>query len=327
MARPVLRAFALVFTAVAGCSSGSSGSAASAVTTSQACSDWASETCQKLQSCAPFLIQLGYGDVPTCVARRALECSPTLSLSGATLTPAGLEACIHGDQAESCADYLSNKAPSACALSGSRPVGTACASNVQCASGYCQTLGARACGTCESRSAAGGPCISDPDCEQTGLTCVNAACIPLGALGAPCSLSQPCEPVLYCTSAGTSTGACAARLAAGATCDPMADGCDATTGFYCDSTTQICSQVQMSPAGGACGTPTTGPLSLCSSNGLCESPDGAATGTCLAAAADGAPCDPLNGPNCLPPASCVDGACTIPDPTICTEKDGGIGGG
>jgi hypothetical protein len=40
-------------------------------------------------------------------------------------------------------------------------------------------------------------------------------------------------------------------------------------------------------------------------------------GTCVAAAADGAACDPTNGPMCTDPAVCVNSVCEVPDPTMC----------
>jgi hypothetical protein len=38
---------------------------------------------------------------------------------------------------------------------------------------------------------------------------------------------------------------------------------------------------------------------------------------CIAPAADGASCDFLDGPECLPPAQCISGKCLVPDPTAC----------
>ena len=313
MKRPVLRAwYVVVLASVTACSTGSNGSA---VSTSQACADWASANCKKFQSCAPFLIQRDFGDLATCTSRLALACPPNAMPSGSTLTPGALEACDRAYQTATCADYLSNKNPSACAFKGSLAVGAVCAADDQCANGYCQALVPAACGVCATRSPVGGACFSDLDCEQTGLTCGAGTCVPLAVLGAACDQAHPCEPVLYCSSAGS----CVARLGLGAACDPTTndDPCDGTTGLYCNQVSSLCVQAPVSTAGGPCGLTADGTLSICGAAGACQLPDGATTGTCQAAVLEGAACDPLNGPNCLPPGTCLGNVCGSLDPSTC----------
>jgi hypothetical protein len=41
------------------------------------------------------------------------------------------------------------------------------------------------------------------------------------------------------------------------------------------------------------------------------------SGSCVAAAADGAACNPTNFINCLAPATCTSGLCKLPDPSSC----------
>jgi hypothetical protein len=56
--------------------------------------------------------------------------------------------------------------------------------------------------------------------------------------------------------------------------------------------------------GGGCYT-STGPTST------------GQTGTCKAAVREGAACDNVVGPPCLPPGRCIDGTCFIPDANKC----------
>src|SRR5215472_10342957 len=68
---------ALVIWIVA-CSSGSSSGSDGSVSADQACSDFASAGCQKLSSCAAFLIDDVYGDVATCTTRLKASCGNAL---------------------------------------------------------------------------------------------------------------------------------------------------------------------------------------------------------------------------------------------------------
>jgi hypothetical protein len=297
-----------VLVAVAACSSSTP-----AVTTTQACADYANVGCKQYASCAPFLLKLFFGDESTCAARLNLQCPPALKASGSTLMSSGLEACVRARAAMSCTDFLSNKTPAECKLTGSLGPGTPCAAGEQCASGYCQIAVSGACGVCATRSPVGGACLSSADCEPTGLTCPAGSCVPLAALGAACNPAHPCESALYC-SAGSM---CMTRLGAGIACDPLSADpeCDSAKGLYCDPGTALCAQAQIAPTGGACSLTT--PITLCGSSGNCQLSDGSTMGTCEPAAADGAACDPMIGTNCLSPAACTNNVCAILDPTTC----------
>ena len=62
--------------------------------------------------------------------------------------------------------------------------------------------------------------------------------------------------------------------------------------------------VATASASQACGTIDGGVID-CVANSFCEKPVGSAAGTCVAPAADGVPCDTLNGPLCAPGSRCV----------------------
>jgi hypothetical protein len=75
----------------------------------------------------------------------------------------------------------------------------------------------------------------------------------------------------------------------------------------------VCKQVSLANAGESCGT-VNGTLVACAANGRCQNMGG--TSTCQAALEDGASCSAAV-PNCEPPAQCLNGTCTIPDPGTC----------
>jgi hypothetical protein len=315
MAKRVLRAWrGVVLAAVAGCSSGSG---ASDVTASQACADFATTNCQKLQACAPSILQTDYGDLATCAARFQLACPPGPATIGSTWKPGALEGCSRSLEAQTCTDYLtgylSGESPGACALTGSIPLGSSCAVDSQCASGFCQTLAANSCGACATRSPVGGACAYPADCEQTGLTCVGGSCVPLAVLGAECDETHPCQPLLYCSA----NGMCVARLGLGATCDStIPNPCDLTLSLTC-SLDSKCVVAPIASIGAPCGSTAGGAVTVCESSGECLTPGGSTLGTCQAAAADGTTCNPTLGPYCMPPAACLGAECTILDPATC----------
>jgi hypothetical protein len=316
MARRRLLAWhGVVLAAIAGCSSGASGSA---VTAAQACGDFADAKCQKLQSCAPFLVQRDFGDLATCAARFQLVCPSGVAENGSTAMPGAVDTCARAFEAESCsaffADYASSDNPPACALSGSLPFGAACADDDQCASAFCRKVVPKGCGVCATRSPEGGACGSSSDCEPTGLTCVGGSCIPMAVLGAACDpTTQPCGPLLYCPI----SGACVALLGPGGTCDPnVGPECDSNRAIYCNLIS-ICTQTQIAAVGDPCGSTADGAVTLCAASGFCLTGGVSTSGMCEAAAPEGAACDVVAGPNCMPPAACLDNVCTIFNPATC----------
>ena len=283
-------------------------SGSTSTTPQQACTDVASSICNKLESCYPFDLALLYGDVATCTARAAIDCPAAIGAAGSVATAANLEACSQAYAAISCGDLVAQTRPPACEVPGTLAAGSPCGSDLQCAgsNGYCK-VSTGTCGVCSTRSAAGGPCVSTPDC-QSGLACSLGACVTPGAAGATCSATQPCEGDLACQN-----GVCDQPLAAGAKCGPTTS-CNALLGDYC-APSGVCTQAQSAAPGAACGLSTTG-FTECA-KGTCKMAVASTTGTCESLAADGAACNAATGPGCLTPATCVNGACTIASPASC----------
>lgn len=289
------------------CSSSSGGSN---VSTSQACADLAQSLCGRIDACAPLYVQIAYGDVATCQTRLGLTCQPALSATGVTATAGDVESCAQAYTSASCEDVLSNNSPSACHVHGSLPAGSPCGSDLQCTGdqSYCKLSTTAMCGVCSTRATAGGACTQSSDCQQ-GLACVTnggaaGTCAAPGAAGATCDATHPCKGDLACAG-----GTCKTPVEAGAACSATDDACDLPKGAYCNPTGMVCAQVGTAMAGGACGV-VTGGYAVCTGAATC------AAGTCKAAAADGATCG-SNGASCLAPATCINGSCTLPDPSSC----------
>jgi hypothetical protein len=102
-------------------------------------------------------------------------------------------------------------------------------------------------------------------------------------------------------------GQCTSPEAAGQSCADN-DDCDYLGGFVCGG---ACIPQPLAPAGQPCGFSGLANVTIfCDASGLCNS-----NGTCQPAAGDGAPCDALTGPNCLPPAQCIASVCTLLGPS------------
>lgn len=318
-------AAALVLAACSGCSSDKSSSggfdagaeaeAGGGVTPTQACTDFATAVCGRLQACAPFGVQVIYGDQATCVQRTALACSPSLGASGSQITAAQMDACAQAIGAETCDQAFNNAQPAACNVPGTLANGAACGSDAQCQSGHCEiTTFGTVCGTCAQRAAAGGSCGVDADCAA-GLVCapsssgMGGTCAIPGASGASCSPTQPCLRTLTCLN-----GKCQTPLAAGTTCTSATD-CNGGQGLYCDPQSKTCKQEQTATAGQPC-LDVNGTLTVCTASAACIAMDRGLEGTCHATAMDGNPCGP--GIDCVPPAICSkDAKCVLPDPSSC----------
>jgi hypothetical protein len=277
-------------------------------TAAQACADFASAFCARMEACTPFALQVAYGDVATCATRAALLCTPALSAGGSQATPALMEACAQAVNAETCDEALDNAQPSACSVPGTLANGAPCGSHAQCQSGYCKLNAGSLCGTCTPHAAAGAQCTLDADCQAT-LVCSSGTCVGPAQAGAACSTTQPCLRSLACIAG---TGKCQAPLAAGAACAAASD-CDAAQGVYCN-TKKTCQQTQVAPTGQPCGI-VNGGLVACSGGDSCGGIKNG-QGICHQPAADGAPCGPDIA--CVAPAVCTSTArCTLPNPSVC----------
>jgi hypothetical protein len=195
---------------------------------------------------------------------------------------------------------------------------------------------------------AGATCLVDADCGR-GLDCAiptgatMGTCVAYGAANAACLTgSLPCAAGLACVGDDETTGVKGTCEPQGAVLDAACDAdrkaaanCYGDLGLVCipakkGSGVGTCQSITLAAAGSPCGDIGSDPITgyaECAAGGLCKKASATATsGTCVAPAADGAPCDsnPLNGPPCLPPAKCVAtadggtaGTCVVPDAPKC----------
>jgi hypothetical protein len=105
----------------------------------------------------------------------------------------------------------------------------------------------------------------------------------------------------------------------GATCLSGGAGCDFYEGITCNAETMTCAAVQFVGPGQACGY-------INMQNVFCVAGAECVSGTCLAAAPVGQPCDLVSGPICIVPSHCIvsagadggtAGTCQIYDATMC----------
>jgi hypothetical protein len=289
----------------------------SGTTADQACTEYANEVCTRVGSCVPWFISYAYGDTATCNARQKLACSEALAAAGA-LRPDDTLACANAIAAQSCDDFFAHVIPTACSIHGTLAQGATCLIGSQCQGdqAYCQIATDNTCGACATRGGAGAQCAVNEDC-QSGMVCAKSKCAAPGVASATCSDAVPCRASFACKA-----GSCQTPAKLGDTCtptqgNPFAD-CDELAGLYCDPGTTQCKAIVMGKPGDTCGNTANG-LVVCGASGACRpgGDGGANTGVCVAAAADGAACDSINGPTCTPPAQCKNQKCTLPDPTAC----------
>lgn len=291
-------------------SSGASGVAGSGgATGGDDCSTVAAALCNRLKDCSPLAIQVTYGDVNTCITRATTSCKAATTAPGASVAPSQFTSCVTAFSKLDCKNFTrTNFVPSACLIPGSRVNGKACGSADQCQSGYC-SASTGICGTCGQREASGKSCTTNDDC-QSGLICNSkSVCSQPVSSGGNCTDFRDCAVGLNCAS-----GKCATPLAEGKTCTN--GGCDRLAGLFCNPQTKKCQAIKVADANKACGI-VGSDFFECTTSGHCKLASGKLSGTCLAHAADGADCDAVNGPNCMPPALCVNKKCTLPDPSSC----------
>ncbi len=292
-----------------------------------ACTAAASAQCQLEWKCSAFDAQAKWTDQATCVARTKALCLTSLAAPSTGATAASVQACAVARASEACADFFANDPPAACLPQvGGLADGQPCAFDAQCASASCRVAKGSACGTCGAPAKAGQSCASY-GCDR-GLECVAATqlCQPPGAASAPCDdTGTPCAAGLSCVGAtATRAGSCqTAGASVGASCDPTgktAPRCAAIDGLRCAAITRQCASVALVAAGEPCGDLGHGKFADCAAGGTCRIATGSLQGTCVAAAADGAACDPTSGPDCAAPARCVGATsttCQLPSASAC----------
>jgi hypothetical protein len=283
-----------------------------AVSADQAASDAANAYCNRAEACAPAFVTVGFGNVATCIERLKQSLLPVFGADGTSSTPERTEACAQAIPQMSCSDLLSRITPDACqTLPGSLAEGAACSADSQCQGTRCKVAADAVCGKCTSPAAAGAACNQDADC-QDAMTCVSGACMTYAATGGTCDATHPCRPDLACKA-----GKCATPTPVGQSCK-SSDECENSQGVFCDPKANTCQAVSFSAPNGTCGL-VQNALVVCEGPGsLCTNVNSQTyQGTCAPVAADGAACDPANGPLCNAGAICVNKVCTVPNPGAC----------
>ena len=290
----------------------------------QACADFALANCTKLDDCVLNGTSQRYGGASTCRQRQKEICLVRLGATGTGNNPTAIEQCVSETAPADCNDFDAGNIPECEAKIGSGANGTPCAFGGQCQSTNCAIVTGSNCGTCAPASSAGDSCTTT-SCSH-GFACVTVGttqeCEPIGSAGAACGPGIPCGAGLSCV---TASGTCqVSGTSVGAACDPKhqtAPGCDGSMGFSCNGAT--CAAITYATAGEPCGL--VGQVVYgCTNAATCFVAQGQTQGTCIADAADGAPCNTEIGPFCVPPAQCVtnspeavSGTCRFPDPTKC----------
>jgi hypothetical protein len=294
---------------------GTSSSSVGGISADTACADYASAICTKVSTCGATLTQLLWGDAATCTTRFKQACATALTAPSTSSTPDRAEACSKALASAGCDALLDRNLPTDCRAEPGKLVnGTACGDDGQCTSSYCNKGVDAVCGTCGTgRPKAGEACASDDNCDY-GLKCANKLCVAPAPAGATCDVGHPCATALTCD--GTT---CAKAPADGQACKGDGLGnCDVGGGEFCGPKMKVCKKLKSASAGQTCGyDATTDDFTFCAASGTCKTMTGSPTGTCLAAAADGATCDPTNGPACKEGSKCVSGVCRIQDPSSC----------
>jgi hypothetical protein len=288
-------------------------------TVAQACDQFATALCSRLDGCAPYALQIFYGDMTTCASRVTLGCMRDLEVPDTNQTTTDMAACARDAANATCDDLVANVVPTSCQIKpGLRRDGEGCGSSWQCASTHCEKTDGD-CGVCAPRAAASGACTVDEGCT-VGLVCGAQKCVAPAAIGAACGAAAPCRANLYCSAASNT---CIAPLALGAACANDTGACDFRHGVMCNTfapmAMQKCEMIAAAKGGQACGLVNntfTVCIELNSCQGISLIPL-QTMGVCPNTAADGAQC--TDSVHCLPPASCVGGLCRLPSTGSCTK--------
>src|SRR5262245_13528216 len=80
-------------------------------TAAEACGQFASTLCGRLNGCAPYALQIFYGDSATCMSRVTLGCMRDLEVPDTTQTTTDMAACARDANNSTCDDLLANNFP------------------------------------------------------------------------------------------------------------------------------------------------------------------------------------------------------------------------
>ena len=300
------------------------------------CPAFAQAVCMTRTRCSnDYVNVLEYGSEEECEAREVLTCvySSQITNSGQTMTQ--FATCISEYASFPCDAVEDDESPAACTAAGPGANGSPCGTANECKSEFCLVPFDQVCGTCAPLPTIGASCGTTANCGHD-LACLipngstTGICAPYVELGQPCLTGvAPCDTGLTCVGdTATTMGLCVAAGQLGDPCDgnrSVRPNCDSTMGMTCNkSSNGTCVPIGLVATGEPCGT-ISGVTTKCIAGGLCVTPAGATSSTCVAPADDGAPCDrdPTIGPTCFDPAVCVPsgsgtaGICTVPDARMC----------
>jgi hypothetical protein len=347
-------ALAALLLASAACGGGGSsggGAGGSSASSTKACNDNAAALCMLRDGCGPgYDIARTYGSQTVCEQRTAQNCINSLDAKGTGNSAEHVEGCASAYPSESCTDFFDNNPVAACVPpAGTLAMGAPCGAPGQCTSTYCAVSSTSVCGTCQPLPVAGAACQVQADCGRD-LACAvpsgtgSGVCAAWVDTGGACLTGvAPCKNGLACVGddvTSSTMGTCQAQPAMdGAACQTTRKTIpNCGNGFACivpaggTNGMGTCKPITLVSAGAMCGglgSPTVTSVAQCKAGGLCQkAAPNDPTGTCIAAAADGAACDsdPSLGPPCLAPAKCVPpvgspgtaGTCVVPNAATCT---------
>ena len=141
-------------------SSGTSGSGGTTGGIPSVCPAYATAICNLYASCSNgWYVSAEYGDQAACVASYELSCAERLAAPGTALTTADILSCSQGLPTESCGALYGNNPEEVCAApAGKTPLNGPCEVAAQCASAYCAIPSNAFCGTCQPTPTTGASC-------------------------------------------------------------------------------------------------------------------------------------------------------------------------
>jgi hypothetical protein len=313
MVREAVRRWVLAVVALAACASPGRCSRscgernASKALGDEACAQWATHYCKRLESCAPISVSIDYGNVEDCIARNRPVCASALQAQATGATASTMTSCALAYDSASCDDVVVGKTPQACHAPGLLGAGAPCGDGSQCAGpqAYCRIAADETCGACAPLGDVGAACDSARDCRY-GLVCYFSCLRPVPKGDTCDGMLRQCPETLVCLNYR-----CVDPAPRDAPCAPNADHCDHDRGLFCDPEEKVCSPYAVADVGAACGAGT-----ICK-RGACVPDETTAVSRCVASVPDGASCDAIHGPTCLAPSKCVSGQCRAPRATTC----------
>lgn len=311
-----------------------------------ACSAQATASCAKRDSCRSNGVKVLYGTLDACVAAVKASCVANLGARGTGNTPTLLAACTTAIGGASCADWYTGNIDACQPKTGTLLLGASCVYSSQCATAFCSIATGSACGACAASPPVGAACASGGQCGR-GQICTNfkdpngaKTCQTASAANGPCFSNSDCAYGTQCAGANAAKMTPGACVAVGATAGTMCNRksgplCDTSAALYCSFAPAMdngmCIPFLYATAGQPCGYTAGQGMSgstytVCASGSECILAVGMSAGTCAAPATVGQPCDtdPTKGPPCAQPARCVwssaggtAGTCKPADSSVC----------